>query len=110
VTLQKDTEKLAAQLRVEGFTARAFHAGMDTATKTKLQDSFMRSDSMIMVATIAFGMGIDKDSIRNVVHFSIPGSLESYSMYTFPCPLPCRSQNIHIDEFDGIIFFPMTII
>ncbi|PQE04143.1 hypothetical protein CJF31_00003267 [Rutstroemia sp. NJR-2017a BVV2] len=79
VTLQKDTEKLAAKLRQEGFTARAFHAGMDTATKTKLQDTFMRSDSMIMVATIAFGMGIDKDSIRNVVHFSIPSSLESYS-------------------------------
>ncbi|PQE33110.1 hypothetical protein CJF32_00007676 [Rutstroemia sp. NJR-2017a WRK4] len=79
VTLQKDTEKLAAKLRHEGFTARAFHAGMDTPTKTKLQDTFMRSDSMIMVATIAFGMGIDKDSIRNVVHFSIPSSLESYS-------------------------------
>jgi superfamily II DNA helicase RecQ len=106
VTLQKDTEKLAAKLRHEGFTAKAFHAGMDTATKTKLQDTFMRSDSMIMVATIAFGMGIDKDSIRNVVHFSIPSSLESYSMYTFPCPLSCCSQFIHVPEFDDI-FLPL---
>lgn len=52
---------------------------MDTATKTQLQDSFMRSDDLIIVATIAFGMGIDKASIRNVVHFNIPSSLESYS-------------------------------
>lgn len=79
VTLQKQTEQLASDLREQGFNARPFHAGMDTATKTQLQDSFMRSNDLVIVATIAFGMGIDKASIRNVVHFNIPSSLESYS-------------------------------
>lgn len=52
---------------------------MNTAQKTSLQDEFMRCDNLIMVATIAFGMGIDKESVRNVVHFNIPSSIESYS-------------------------------
>ncbi|RDL38652.1 p-loop containing nucleoside triphosphate hydrolase [Venustampulla echinocandica] len=79
VTLQKQTEFLAADLRSQGFKAKAFHAGMDTSVKTQLQDEFMRYDDLIIVATIAFGMGIDKPNIRNVVHFNIPNSLESYS-------------------------------
>jgi hypothetical protein len=54
-------------------------AGMETKLKTELQDDFMRLDDLIIVATIAFGMGIDKPNIRNVVHFNIPSSLESYS-------------------------------
>ncbi|TGO56107.1 hypothetical protein BCON_0082g00200 [Botryotinia convoluta] len=79
VTLQKQTENLANMLVEVGLKAKAFHAGMTTEAKTKLQDDFMRSNDMIMVATIAFGMGIDKGSIRNVIHFSVPQSLESYS-------------------------------
>lgn len=79
VTLQKQTEALADDLRDQGFKARAFHAGMETAKKTELQDDFMTCNDMIIVATIAFGMGIDKASIRNVVHFNIPSNLESYS-------------------------------
>ncbi|KAA8574219.1 hypothetical protein EYC84_005726 [Monilinia fructicola] len=79
VTLQAQTEELALLLRQNGFKAKAFHAGMPTDAKTQLQDEFMRNDDLIMVATIAFGMGIDKGSIRNVVHFSVPQSLESYS-------------------------------
>ena len=79
VTLQKQTEALALYLRGQGFKARAFHAGMQAAEKTLLQDEFLASNDLIMVATIAFGMGIDKESIRNVVHFNIPSSLESYS-------------------------------
>ncbi|KAE9375087.1 ATP-dependent DNA helicase-like protein recQ [Stipitochalara longipes BDJ] len=79
VTLQKQTEELASELRRQGFKARSFHAGMDTGTKTQLQDEFMRADDLVIIATIAFGMGIDKASIRNVVHFNIPSSLESYS-------------------------------
>jgi hypothetical protein len=79
VTLQKQTEELAANLRAQGFQARAFHAGMETAVKMQLQDEFMRRDDLVIVATIAFGMGIDKSSIRNVIHFNIPSSLESYS-------------------------------
>lgn len=57
VTLQKQTEDLAAELRPKGFNARSFHAGMDTGTKTRLQDEFMKSDDLVIVATIAFGMG-----------------------------------------------------
>jgi superfamily II DNA helicase RecQ len=58
VTLQKQTEELAAKLRKQGFKARSFHAGMDTATKTQLQDEFMRVEDLVIVATIAFGMGM----------------------------------------------------
>lgn len=79
VALQKQTETLAENLRAQGFNAKAFHAGMETEAKTRLQDEFMRGKDMIIVATIAFGMGIDKASIRNVVHFNIPSSIESYS-------------------------------
>lgn len=79
VTLQKQTEELADDLRSQGFKAEAFHAGLDTKTKTDLQDRFMKSDNLIIVATIAFGMGIDKDNVRNIVHFNIPSSIESYS-------------------------------
>lgn len=57
VTLQKQTEELAAELRSKGFKARSFHAGMDTATKTQLQEEFMREEGLVIVATIAFGMG-----------------------------------------------------
>jgi len=79
VTLQKHTEELAADLRRDGFKARHFHAGMQSADKTICQDLFMASDDLVIVATIAFGMGIDKANIRNVVHYSIPQSLEGYS-------------------------------
>ena len=79
VTLQKHTEDLAMRLNRAGFNAKAFHAGMDTARKTELQDQFMRRNDLIIVATIAFGMGIDKSNIRNVVHMNIPSSIESYS-------------------------------
>ena len=76
---KKQTRKLARRLRREGFKSRPFNAGMFTADKIATQDSFMKSDDLIIVATIAFGMGIDKADIRNVVHFDIPTSLESYS-------------------------------
>jgi hypothetical protein len=79
VTLQKQTEQLALDLQRQGFKARAFHAGMETPAKSQLQDEFMKNDNLIICATIAFGMGIDKANIRNVVHFNIPSSLESYS-------------------------------
>jgi superfamily II DNA helicase RecQ len=58
VTLQKQTEELAAELRRKGFKARSFHAGMETGTKTQLQDEFMREEELVIVATIAFGMGM----------------------------------------------------
>ena len=79
VTLQKHAENLADELRRHHFKARHFHAGMETAEKAHCQESFMSSSELIIVATIAFGMGIDKANIRNVIHYDIPRSLEGYS-------------------------------
>ncbi|KAH7382385.1 P-loop containing nucleoside triphosphate hydrolase protein [Phaeosphaeria sp. MPI-PUGE-AT-0046c] len=79
VTQQKGAETLADDLLHRGFSARPYHAGMSTEVRTKTQDDFLASKNMIVVATIAFGMGIDKPDIRNIVHFDIPDSIESYS-------------------------------
>ncbi|KAF1960840.1 ATP-dependent DNA helicase [Byssothecium circinans] len=79
VTIQKDAESLAEELATRGFQARAYHAGMKTDDKDKIQDEFLRSNKMIIVATIAFGMGIDKPDIRNIIHFDTPSSIEAYS-------------------------------
>lgn len=69
---------MAEQLRKNRFKARHFHAGMDKDEKISCQEQFMGSADLIVVATIAFGMGIDKSNIRNVVHYDIPSSLEGY--------------------------------
>ncbi|KAF2850544.1 ATP-dependent DNA helicase [Plenodomus tracheiphilus IPT5] len=79
VTLQKGAETLAATLKRSGFKAQPYHAGMPTPVRTKTQNNFLVSKDMVVVATIAFGMGIDKPDIRSVVHFDIPDSIESYS-------------------------------
>nr|POE63033.1 atp-dependent dna helicase recq [Quercus suber] len=79
VTLQKQTVDLAQKLSREGFSTRSFHAGMKSREKSDCQDAFMASDKLIIVATIAFGMGIDKANIRNVIHYDLPRSLEGYS-------------------------------
>ncbi|KAH9884342.1 P-loop containing nucleoside triphosphate hydrolase protein [Xylariomycetidae sp. FL2044] len=79
VTLQYQAESLAEDLRDQGFDATAFHAGMKTDIKTNIQDDFMSGKSRIVVATIAFGMGIDKADIRNILHFDLPSTVEEYS-------------------------------
>jgi ATP-dependent DNA helicase RecQ len=79
VTLQKTAEKVAHLLENEGFSARAYHAGMESEERSLVQDWWMHSDSAIVVATIAFGMGIDKSDVRYVYHYNLPKSLESYS-------------------------------
>lgn len=79
VTLQKQAEELADQLRKHNFKTEHFHAGMQASDKIRVQDAFMKSNSLIIVATIAFGMGIDKANIRSVIHYDIPRSLEGYS-------------------------------
>ena len=75
---RKDTEKVAADLRAEGFSALAYHAGLDSAKRKKAQEAFIRDKANIIVATIAFGMGIDKPNVRLVVHYTFPKSLEGY--------------------------------
>lgn len=79
VTLQKTAEEVARVLASKGLPARAYHAGMEAEARTAVQDAWMRSDRGIVVATIAFGMGIDKADVRYVYHYNLPKSLESYS-------------------------------
>jgi ATP-dependent DNA helicase RecQ len=79
VTLQKTAVQVAERLRAGGFTAYAYHAGMKTEDRTRVQDAFLASAEAIVVATIAFGMGIDKPNIRYVYHYNLPKSLENLS-------------------------------
>jgi ATP-dependent DNA helicase RecQ len=79
VTTQHTTEQVAKQLVAAGLPAHAYHAGMHQEKRTLVQEGFMASADGIIVATIAFGMGIDKANIRHVVHYNMPKSLESYA-------------------------------
>ena len=72
------TEELAAFLREEGVKALHYHAGMEAADRSRHQDTFLREDGVVMVATIAFGMGIDKPDVRFVCHHNLPNNIESY--------------------------------
>jgi ATP-dependent DNA helicase RecQ len=78
VTFQKTAEEVAAELAATGLSARAYHAGMAAEERAATQDDFMRGECEIIVATIAFGMGIDKADIRSVTHFNLPKTLENY--------------------------------
>lgn len=79
---RKTVEELAETLRLNGINALAYHAGMDAATRSKHQDRFLMEDVDVIVATIAFGMGIDKPDVRFVIHYNVPKSLESYYQET----------------------------
>jgi ATP-dependent DNA helicase RecQ len=79
VTLQKTAEQLADLLSRSGLGARAYHAGMEAEERSLVQNWWTSSDAGIVVATIAFGMGIDKANVRYVYHYNLPKSLESYS-------------------------------
>src|SRR5581483_8478929 len=72
------TEALAARLRGDGFSAIAYHAGLEAEERRKRQEAFIRDDVRIVVATIAFGMGIDKPDVRYVIHYDLPKNLEGY--------------------------------
>ncbi|KAK2043141.1 RecQ family ATP-dependent DNA helicase [Colletotrichum somersetense] len=79
VTTHAGTETLAGNLVKKKFNARPYHAGLDKDRRSGIQDEFLRSDNMIIVGTIAFGMGIDKESVRTIIHFDLPSSIEAYS-------------------------------
>ncbi len=79
---RKKVEELAENLVVNGINARAYHAGMDAATRAGNQDAFLMEETDVIVATIAFGMGIDKPDVRIVIHYDIPKSLEGYYQET----------------------------
>jgi superfamily II DNA helicase RecQ len=82
VTTKKQSEELAGKLRRNEIHARHFHSEVKNAAKEDVQNEFLTSDRLIVVATIAFGMGLDKPNLRNVIHYNIPKSLEGYS-YVF---------------------------
>lgn len=79
---RKKVEELTEILQANGIKARAYHAGMDAATRNANQDAFLKEDIEVIVATIAFGMGIDKPDVRFVIHYDVPKSLEGYYQET----------------------------
>jgi len=79
---RKTTEELAGMLMANNIKAVAYHAGMDSKLRAERQDQFMNEDIQVIVATIAFGMGIDKPDIRFVIHYNIPKSIENYYQET----------------------------
>ena len=79
---RKGTEAMAADLAANGFDALPYHAGLDSSTRRRTQEKFIRGEVRIVVATIAFGMGIDKPDIRLVIHFELPKSVEGYYQET----------------------------
>ena len=79
VTLQHSAEKVADYLQQQGIAAKAYHAGFKDDVRKQIQQDFMQGKTPIIVATIAFGMGIDKSDIRFVIHYDLPKSIENYS-------------------------------
>ncbi|MBI2255135.1 MAG: DNA helicase RecQ [Proteobacteria bacterium] len=79
---RKKVEEIAAWLAGKGIKALPYHAGMEAGTRRRNQERFLREDGIVMVATIAFGMGIDKPDVRFVAHLDLPGSIEAYYQET----------------------------
>ncbi len=79
---RKRVEEVAEKLRVAGVEAAAYHAGLADAERSRVQEAFLRDDIRVVVATVAFGMGIDKPNVRFVVHYDLPKNIESYYQET----------------------------
>jgi ATP-dependent DNA helicase RecQ len=75
---RRQVDELAAYLKMRGYSVRPYHAGLEDTERKRNQEAFIRDDAQIMVATIAFGMGINKPNVRFVIHFDLPKSIEGY--------------------------------
>ncbi|MEK6887774.1 MAG: RecQ family ATP-dependent DNA helicase, partial [Candidatus Aenigmatarchaeota archaeon] len=95
---RNSTENLAKKLQEDGFRALPYHAGLSKETRTENQEAFIKDDAEIMVATIAFGMGINKPNVRYVIHYDLPKNIESYYQETG------RAGRDRLDS-DCILFF-----
>ena len=107
VTLQKTAEDAAEFLCANAINAHPYHAGMETAKREQIQNKFMHGTLACVVATIAFGMGIDKKDIRRIIHYDLPKSIENYSQEIGRsgrdgrpalCEVLANKDNIHILE------------
>src|SRR5690606_36295600 len=79
---RRKVDGLADALRQRGITAAAYQAGLDAEVRAAVQDSFKRDDVQLIVATVAFGMGVNKPNIRFVVHYELPRTIEAYYQET----------------------------
>ncbi|MBT9586931.1 RecQ family ATP-dependent DNA helicase [bacterium] len=79
VTLQRTAEEVSAFLQKKGYPAAAYHAGLEPDVRSKIQEEFMASQNGVVVATVAFGMGVDKADIRSVIHYNLPKNIEGYA-------------------------------
>ena len=79
---RRKVDELTEQLKQRGFNAAAYHAGLDSEQRSAVQDAFKRDDYQLIVATVAFGMGVNKSNIRYVVHFDLPRTIEAYYQET----------------------------
>ncbi len=107
VTLQKTAEEVAQFLCARKIDARPYHAGMETEKREAIQDEFMQGALACVVATIAFGMGIDKQDIRRIIHYDLPKSVENYSQEIGRsgrdgkpalCEVLANRDNVHVLE------------
>jgi len=81
-TTRKQVEEIASKLQQQNYSVLAYHGGMEHSIRMSVQESFIRGDTDIVVATVAFGMGIDKPDVRFVIHYNIPKNIESYYQET----------------------------